>query len=115
MFANDEYGHKATYVHWTNVMTTRYADRRKVVIMVLNTRHRNSVASPSLESLYPRDSFITLEDGSIVPVFLGHPDAMCDECEMPFGNTRVHPNDPERPHLIRICGGHLMKLTRGRA
>lgn len=92
----------------------RYADR-KVIIMVLHTRNSHTKTSPALESLYPRDLFITLEDGSIVPVFLGHPDAMCDECEMPFGNTRVHPTDPDRPHLIRICGDHLMKLTRDRA
>ena len=92
----------------------RYADR-KVIIMVLHTRNSHTNTSPALESLYPRDSFITLEDGSVVPVFLGHPDAMCDECEMPFGNARMHPSDPDRPHLIRICGGHLMKLTRDRA
>ncbi len=92
----------------------RYAHRHKVVVMVLNTRNRTH-STTSLESLYPRDSFVTLDDGRIVPVFLGHPDAMCDECEMPFGNARVHPADPERPHLIRICGGHLMRLTRDRA
>ena len=102
-------------MHWTKVIAIGYADRRKVVIMVLNTRTRPAAFSPPMESMYPRDSFITLEDGSVVPVYLGHPDAMCDECEMPFGNTRVHPNDPERPHLIRLCGGHLMRLTRDRA
>lgn len=95
------------------VHLVRYDHRKKVIIMILRTR--NLRISPALESLYPRDSFVTLEDGSVVPVFLGHPDAMCDECEMPFGNARMHPSDPDRPHLIRICGGHLMKLTRDRA
>lgn len=91
-------------VEWS-ILLCRYA-------MSLVYTHSLGAHRVCLEELYPRESFVTLEDGRIVPIFLGHPDAICDECERPFGNERKHPVvDPDQPDVVLICGDHLMRLT----
>ncbi len=84
--------------------------------MTLNTtRHTRLSAYDAmpLEALYPREGFVVTPEG-MKPIYLGHPNARCDECEAPFSNERKHPAS-EYEGVIKICGGHLMRLTTRKA
>lgn len=67
-----------------------------------------------LEALYPREGFVATSNG-FKPIYLGHPNARCDECEAPFSNERKHPRSEQFEGVIEICGGHLMRLTTRKA
>lgn len=67
-----------------------------------------------LEALYPREGFVATQNG-FKPIYLGHPNARCDECEAPFSNERKHPRSDRYEGVIEICGGHLMRLTTRKA
>lgn len=80
--------------------------------MTLNTRltHATILGTP-VEALYPREGFYTDESGKIKPIFLGHREATCGECEFPLGSETRHPRDEARPGLVILCGGHRMRFV----
>lgn len=86
--------------------------------MTMTLKHINSRPQAydlvPLEALYPREGFVVTSKG-MKPIYLGHPNARCDECEAPFGNERRHPRSKQFEGVIEICGGHLMRLTTRKA
>jgi hypothetical protein len=82
--------------------TRNHINVRPKAVLVNPTRHRTN-----LEALFPREGFVRTENG-MKPIFLGHPNATCDECERPF---RKHEASQEHKGCIVVCGGHLMRLT----
>lgn len=90
-----------------------YADRQRgMMTMTINPTYISELR-PVPEALYPRERFVMV-GGVSKPVFLGHPNATCDECELRFGNKSRHPESEDVPGTVVICGGHLMRLITGR-
>lgn len=79
---------------------------RPKAVLVNPARYRTN-----MEALYPREGFLITEDG-IKPIYLGHPNATCLDCERPM---RKHPASDQFKGLVVICGDKLMRLTEQKA
>lgn len=60
---------------------------------------------------YPYGGLARLSDGSLVDVYLGHPEAACDVCHNRLGDLRRHPRHPLSDDVYEVCGGVLMKFV----